>query len=212
MAREARTPRPATRRRAGPLDSRRRHLAVQTAREDALIEAIMPEVVRVWNEEMVRPAIHDALRGSATGVRQALEWVVEAYYAGRLGYSEGSRADWVALETVVPLLERVLAVDMAIPDNRKGDLAKAIGLVSRASEERRKQRAIYRVMRRLHESPDLVTGTGRKARLASVEMCARVVSEAFKRTALHHIEPASVKKIYQRWLEAGPAPIGPALK
>ncbi len=111
--------------------------------------------------------------------RSALETFVANHFAGNQDYRNE--------EKVVKVIERVLAVDMQLPSNRKGALPQALGLVSPSdSSTRARHRAIYRLMELAEQQGD-----------ATIEERAAGVSMALKQAGTM-IDEGTVKKIYQR--------------
>lgn len=112
---------------------------------------------------------------------------------------------------VAKLIRNALKVDMRDAANRKGDVPRALGLVSSIDPRTdRVHRAIYQFMARLVEATD------EAGRFPTLIQAARVTAAAFESAGIlpKGAEGADerILKIYRRFLAAGPAPTGPSPK
>jgi len=130
-------------------------------------------------------------------VRAALEQFVEGVDNGRVEMRNAL--------VIARLLKRVLDVDMANDANRKGAVPAALNLVSRVDPKvHALHRAIYEMM------DDLLQRSDSELRFPTQEECATQVVTAFYEEGIDKtLEEVGVKKIYERWANAGPASMGP---
>lgn len=141
------------------------------------------ELIREWWAEELSAG------RNVTAARAALERFAKMYFKGEIGVS-GGRENWDALGEVVKRIERVLAVDLDDPKNRRGEIPEALGLVSRAKDE-----AIHHVVVRAVDHVRYYTGVPGRA----LDRSAELVADALQKVGMFpHLTDEAIRKISVR--------------
>lgn len=173
---------------------------VEGTDREKLVADLAEYINQRWDHELTdTAAFYAGGFGDEQAGRELIEMFVEYCRAGKI-HPDGSTEALTCWHAMLHMLKRVLAVDMQKATNRKGDLPKAMGLVSRRDAVNRlRDHVIY------YAYDHVRYNTGYEGRPADV--CCDLVLAAIERTGkLGTIEDAgltteNIKKIYQRGLD-----------
>ena len=161
--------------------------------EERLIQQLAEYILVRWEMEKSNDA---ALYAGAHGDEVAARELIKSFlgYCNDLKISPSGGLEVTScFYAFKKVLERVLAVDMNDPSNRKGDLPRALGLASRrGAESMIEDRVIFFAFE--YAQRDL--GIPNR----SHEECAYFVERAGEETGKFTRTPESIKKTYQRML------------
>jgi hypothetical protein len=166
----------------------RKHSNRDLSKEKAIADRLMDPAKKIWEEERASAGMPgNAWTGwDAEATRRILQTFIDNHFSNSY--------DLTTEIEVVRIIQAVLAVDMNKPANRKGDLPKALRLVTRADAvERCQGRAIYKMVDKARYGLGQVNG-----RADSVNAVATVL-ERLGET----VDTGTIDKIYGRWLKQG---------
>lgn len=164
---------------------------------EELIDVLTEFIIHQWEEETAETA---SFYAGEYGDEDAARSLISSFLAfcedGKIS-PDGSEGTLACFHAVEKMLRRVLAVDMAAKSNRKGDLPRAMGLVSRRDAQKRlRDHVLYRAVECARED----TGVAGRP----LEECYDLVAAALERSGKFGeledggVSPDSVKKVHQR--------------